>query len=639
MVGPSGGEALANRTAAAKSILFARAVAVMAIAVGVLVLLGWYFDQPLLRQGLPNNIEMKSNSAIGLILVGAGLLAFTSEALRAVPRFLGMALMLGGGMTLSQDIVGWDLRIDEFVFRELAYPAYTSSPGRMSPFSALSFVLIGGAFFLARRRRVWSILADIMLAAVIVQTLLVLIGYIYGVPALYYPFPLTAMPAHGAVMVLLIAIATFAAMPERGIAAAVMDRSLGGQMIRALLPWIILVPIALGWLQHRGVVAGYYDSSVSSALLSVSSIIFLIAIVWLTGSALARSDFDRQRALTQLHGEREWLRTTVASIADGVIVTDANGMVLIMNGVAEELTGWRRDDATERPIWEVFQTIDETSREPVDSSGLVALRERSTVKNAVHLLITREETEIPVEDSGAAIMGAGNLAVGAVLIFRDVTERRRTEDRQALLVRELNHRVRNVLMIVHSLVQASGRHASTEEAARMAGVLGERLRALSRAHELLLDTQWSGADLNAMVRRELEPFQTEGSNQVTINGPDVLLPPQSTSMLAMALHELATNAAKYGALSQPAGRLSVSWRVRGGKLALKWVETGVDIPAKKRMKSGFGTDLIEHGIGQNLGGETRIEFGEDGVSVAITVSLDQQPVEERPLPTAAALGE
>jgi PAS domain S-box-containing protein len=404
------------------------------------------------------------------------------------------------------------------------------------------------------------------------------------------------------------------------------------------LPWVILIPIALGWFQHRGVLAGYYDNAVSTALFAASAIVLLIAIVWVTASVLRRSDHDRQRALTQLDGEREWLETTLASIADGVIVTDANGMVQMMNGVAEELTGRRREDATGLPIWEVFRTIDETTREPVDSAGLVALRERSTVKNTVHLLVKPDAAEVPVEHSGAPIMGAGKLVVGAVLIFRDVTERQRTEERQALLVRELNHRVRNVLMIVHSLVQASARHASGTEAGGMAEVLADRLRSLSRAHELLLDTQWSGANLRAMIERELEPFRGESSDAIAIEGPDVLLPPQSTSILAMALHELTTNAVKHGALLQPTGRLAVSWRVRGAKLTLKWVETGVKLPAGGKNKPGFGTQLIEQGIRRNLGGDTQVAFADDGLTVTIACALDRKPAAEPALPTAAAFG-
>ena len=152
-----------------------------------------------------------------------------------------------------------------------------------------------------------------------------------------------------------------------------------------------------------------------------------------------------------------------------------------------------------------------------------------------------------------------------------------------MLVGELNHRVKNALAIVQSLVQASLRQATTAPAKAMAQTLAERLQALHRAHDLLLESQWSGASLKAMVERELEPYQREGGPKITIKGPDVLLPPQCTSILAMTLHELATNAVKYGALSVNTGQLGVSWKSgRGNRLFLVWEERGAPTPRRPR---------------------------------------------------------
>src|SRR4029077_20902938 len=242
----------------------------------------------------------------------------------------------------------------------------------------------------------------------------------------------------------------------------------------------------------------------------------------------------------------------------------------------EQLTGWPLAEARGKPIWEVFRVIDEKSRKPLDDPALRALRERATTRlESGGLLVTRDDKELPIEDSGAPILGFDGSLAGAVLIFRDVTERRRAAQRQTMLVGELNHRVKNVLAIVQSLVQASLRQATNRPAQAMAQTLSERLRALHRAHDLLLEAQWSGASLKAMVERELEPYQREGGPRIQIKGPDVLLPPQCTSILAMTLHELATNAVKYGALSAPAGQLNVSWRTaRGNRLPLVWEARG-----------------------------------------------------------------
>jgi len=242
------------------------------------------------------------------------------------------------------------------------------------------------------------------------------------------------------------------------------------------------------------------------------------------------------------------------------------------------------------------------------------------------LLVTRDEREVPVEHSGAPIVGFDGSLAGAVLIFRDVTERRRTAQRQSMLVGELNHRVKNALAIVQSLVQASLRQATSRPAQAMAQTLAERLQALHRAHDLLLESQWSGASLKAMVERELDPYRREGGPKIMIKGSDVLLPPQCTSILAMTLHELATNAVKYGALSHNNGQLGISWKTsRGNRLLLTWEERGtlIHVPARRSSNGGgFGMQLIDKGIRHNLGGDTKVEFRPTGLYVEMNVPLE-----------------
>ncbi|MGB6426760.1 MAG: HWE histidine kinase domain-containing protein, partial [Methyloceanibacter sp.] len=259
---------------------------------------------------------------------------------------------------------------------------------------------------------------------------------------------------------------------------------------------------------------------------------------------------------------------------------------------------------------------------PIDDPALRALREGETTRlESGTLLVTREKREIPIEESGAPILGFDGSLAGAVLIFRDVTERRRAAQRQTMLVGELNHRVKNVLAIVQSLVQASLRQATSKPAQAMAQTLSERLRALHRAHDLLLEAQWSGASLKAMVERELEPYQREDGPRIQIKGQDVLLPPACTSILAMTLHELATNAVKYGALSASTGQLGVSWKTgRGNRLLFTWEERGAGVPLKR--SSGFGMQLIDKGIRHNLGGETKVDFRNTGLYVELNVPLE-----------------
>jgi two-component sensor histidine kinase len=170
----------------------------------------------------------------------------------------------------------------------------------------------------------------------------------------------------------------------------------------------------------------------------------------------------------------------------------------------------------------------------------------------------------------------------------------------------------------------------------MAQTLAERLQALHRAHDLLLESQWSGASLKAMVERELEPYRREGGPKIMIKGNDVLLPPQCTSILAMTLHELATNAVKYGALSSNSGQLGINWKTaRGGRLMLTWEERATLNPVPTRRGGGFGMRLIDQGIRHNLGGESKVEFRPTGLYVELNVPLEPSK-EPRSKPQKAA---
>ena len=487
-----------------------------------------------------------------------------------------------------------------------------------------SLVLFGLALMYAKRGKAMSAFSQVIALVMLAQVLIVLAGHAYGVATHYYPFPFTAMSVYGALSAALLAVGLLAASPERGVAAAIVERSPAGEMLRRLLPGILVLPLVIGWFARQAEVQSYYDSAATLAIFSVASIIVLAVFAWTTIGAVRRADYDRNAALMELRGQREWLSTTLGSIGDGVIATDPNGSVLLLNKVAEKLTGWSAAEARGRPIWEVFRVIDEATRKSVDDPALKALREREVTRlESGALLITRDDKELPVEHSGAPIIGSDGSLAGAVLVFRDVTERRRTAQRQTMLVGELNHRVKNALAIVQSLVQASLRQATNKPAQIMAQTLAERLQALHRAHDLLLESQWSGASLKAMVERELDPYRREGGPKIVIKGPDVLLPPQCTSILAMTLHELATNAVKYGALSLNTGQLGVSWKTaRGNRLLLVWEERGVAVVAPKR-RTGFGMQLIDRGIRHNLGGDTKVDFRPTGLYVEMNVPLTQ----------------
>jgi two-component sensor histidine kinase len=181
--------------------------------------------------------------------------------------------------------------------------------------------------------------------------------------------------------------------------------------------------------------------------------------------------------------------------------------------------------------------------------------------------------------------------------------------RHALLVDELNHRVKNTLATVQSLAAQTLRSAGSDTA-RFTHDFGQRLQALAVAHDLLRTQSWAGADLEAVARAALGPWLGGDNVRITLDGPDgIALAPRQALAVVLALHELATNAVKYGALSRAAGRVAFRWsRAEHGDVVACWVETGGPAIAAPPQRSGFGTRLLERALARDLGPGAAIEL-------------------------------
>ncbi|HEY2357053.1 MAG TPA: PAS domain-containing protein [Phenylobacterium sp.] len=198
---------------------------------------------------------------------------------------------------------------------------------------------------------------------------------------------------------------------------------------------------------------------------------------------------------------------------------------------------------------------------------------------------------------------------GSIGVMMDITERKDSEERLKLLAREVDHRANNLLAVVQGTIQLS--QAATAEALRK--VLSGRIAALGRAHQLLSEARWEGADLRRLVEEELLAFSLGAASRVSIRGEDIALPPAAAQALAMSLHELATNAAKYGALSTPRGHVAVSWvRDKGGRLSIRWVETKGP-PVTPPTRRGLGATMLSRALSGALKGETRMDWRPEGL--------------------------
>ncbi|MGZ3287133.1 MAG: response regulator [Xanthobacteraceae bacterium] len=196
----------------------------------------------------------------------------------------------------------------------------------------------------------------------------------------------------------------------------------------------------------------------------------------------------------------------------------------------------------------------------------------------------------------------------------DITDRKDAEERQALLAREVDHRARNALALVQSIVRLT---RSDTIKAYIAAVDG-RIGALSRAHTLLAQSRWQGADLARLVEEELAPYRAGDDAKITATGPNVSLEPRTAQTLALALHELSTNAAKYGALSVMPGRVGVTWELQPDSLVLRWSESGGPV-TEPPASPGFGIRVISASIERQLEGETAFHWRPEGLHCSLRV--------------------
>ncbi len=206
--------------------------------------------------------------------------------------------------------------------------------------------------------------------------------------------------------------------------------------------------------------------------------------------------------------------------------------------------------------------------------------------------------------------------MGGVAI--DITDRKEAEERQALLAREVDHRARNALAVIQSIIRLT-RAKSVEE---YKDAVEGRITALARVHALLSESRWNGADLSTLVSEELAPYRTAHGAGIITSGKAVSLEPPVAQTLALALHELATNAAKYGALSVDTGVLNVTWEVQANKLLLEWKELGASVSPRASPR-GFGMKLINTTIDQQLGGKAEFDWDKTGLRCGISIPLQK----------------
>jgi PAS domain S-box-containing protein len=311
------------------------------------------------------------------------------------------------------------------------------------------------------------------------------------------------------------------------------------------------------------------------------------------------------------------LAAIVSSSDDAIISKTLNGKVTSWNAGAERIFGYTADEMIGQPILRVIpaELHDE------EKTIIARLERGERIGHFETVRLAKDGRRINISLTVSPVRDKFGNIVGASKVARDVTERKRAEELQRLLVDELNHRVKNTLAIIQAIANQSLRHAKSP-GDFVSGFSG-RVHALARAHDLLTQTNLQGADLMDLVQ---EQVLLGGGNdsRIACSGPALALDAQTAVHLGLVLHELATNARKYGALSVPTGQLSVNWEMRTSgqpTVHLEWKESHgpkVKVPDER----GFGSTLIERTL-LGHGGEASVRFGVDGVTWQITLPIPE----------------
>jgi PAS domain S-box-containing protein len=322
---------------------------------------------------------------------------------------------------------------------------------------------------------------------------------------------------------------------------------------------------------------------------------------------------DRQQAEFQ----SAKLAAIVASSDDAIVGKTLDGIITSWNAGATRIFGY----TAEEMIGQHIERIIPPELRSEEDRILAALRRGEHVDHFETVRIGKSGQRINISATISPIRDKYGRLVGASKVGRDITERKQAEKLQQLLMGELNHRVKNTLATVQSIANQTVHNARSPS--EFAASFGGRIQSLARTHSLLTASTWQGAELSALLRDQLMVGES-GDDRVSYAGPSVMLNPQAALHLSLVLHELATNARKYGALSDPRGKLSIKWMVRTNterELLLQWQERdgpAVTVPQRR----GFGTSLIEKSL-EAHGGAASVRYEGEGLTCDITLTLPQ----------------
>ena len=417
--------------------LVSRGAGLAVALIGGSVLLGWALDVGALKSVVPGLVEMKANTAACFVLAGVSLALLGARPTRMVSEAFAGVVIAVGLVTIAEYLTGRGVGLDEILFRDPYSLAMGLPPGRMAFATALAFVLSGASLVLTARRRSLTAAQYLTLVAVLIP-IFSLLAYLFGERAVTMTSPFTSLALNTAFAFAVLGVGILGECSEVGPMSVFVARGPGGTSLRGLLPLSLVTTLALGFAAFLGARAGLYSHALGMVLFAVVTSVVLSAAIWVNAWLLNRTEAARRR-------EGEWLQLTLRSIGDAVIATDREGRVQFLNPVAEGLTGWASGEATGHALGDVFRIVNEATRRVVENPVAEVLREGNVVGLANHtVLIAKDGSERPIEDSASPIKDERGEISGVVLVFQDVTSRKRAEAEARSKTERLNLLVENI---------------------------------------------------------------------------------------------------------------------------------------------------------------------------------------------------
>jgi PAS domain S-box-containing protein len=609
----------------------ARLAGLATAIIGMTVLAGWALDIRLLREFLPGLTNpMVASTAACFVLLGGALFFLAPSAVslprRLVGSFAALACMAIAGAVLGGFAFGWEHGLDRLLYRESAAP-FT---GEMAIPTAFTLWLLGASLLIidVETRKGHRPAQVLVLVAALIPAL-ELVNRLYAVPSVARLVPGTVVMAlHTALAALLLCTGILAARSDRSVMLIVTSPGTGGWLLRRLLPTLLAALLAAGWFRVLGQEAGWFDTEFGTALLVIVATSLITVAVLLTARSLDRSDSKRRQS-------EQRLRAVLGSMGEGVVTTDANGVITSLNPAIVRLTGWPEADAIGRPFAEIFPVVNEKG-EPVPDherflSRAIASRQVVASRGFGVSVLTRDRGLVPVGVTAAPILDGDGGLVGGVAVVREVSHEQEVDRLKSSLISTASHELRTPLTMIQGfaellktrdLAQAQVRDAAEQihgSAERLARLIDDLL-SVSRIEAGRLDVRAAPVDLAPLINEAVAPFSKRRPIRVDLNG-GASMAVADPDLVHRILTNLLSNAVKY---SSSETMVSVELHPHGDTIEVAVRDQGVGMTGEERsqlftkffradrqeVREAGGTGLglfITKNLVEMQGGEMRVE--------------------------------